>query len=81
MTCRNDKSGVVPRWKHKNRVVSAKKKILAKLGIRAVKIAVSSSVISVFEDWANLPIGEIFVSSVYNVPCMYVRKFVIRDGM
>ena len=26
-------------------------------------------------------IGEVFVSSVYDVPCMYVRMFVIRDGM
>ena len=26
-------------------------------------------------------IGEVFVSSVYNVPFMYVRMFVIRDGM
>ena len=27
------------------------------------------------------PIGEVFVSSVYDVPCMYVRMFVIRYGM
>ena len=26
-------------------------------------------------------IGEVFVSSVDNVPCMYVRMFVKRDGM
>ena len=26
-------------------------------------------------------IGEVFVSSIYNVPCMYVRMFVIRDGI
>ena len=26
-------------------------------------------------------IGEVFVSSVYDVPCMYVRVFKIRDGM
>ena len=26
-------------------------------------------------------IGEVFMSSVYDVPCMYVRMFVIRDGM
>ena len=26
-------------------------------------------------------IGEVFLSSVYNVPCMYVSMFVIRDGM
>ena len=26
-------------------------------------------------------IGEVFVSSVYDVPCMYVRMFVIRNGM
>ena len=26
-------------------------------------------------------IGEVFVSSVYDVPCMYVRVFDIRDGM
>ena len=26
-------------------------------------------------------IGEVFVSSVYDVSCMYVRMFVIRDGM
>ena len=25
--------------------------------------------------------GKVFVSSVYNVACMYVRMFVIRDGM
>ena len=29
----------------------------------------------------QLAIGEVFVSSVYDVPCMYVRMFVIRDGM
>ena len=26
-------------------------------------------------------IGEVCVSSVYDVPCMYVRMFVIQDGM
>ena len=26
-------------------------------------------------------IGEVFVSSIYNVACMYVRMFVIRDGV
>ena len=26
-------------------------------------------------------IGEVFVSSVYVVPYMYVRMFIIRDGM
>ena len=26
-------------------------------------------------------IGEVLVSSVYDVPCMYVRMFVILDGM
>ena len=26
-------------------------------------------------------IGEDFVSSVYDIPCMYVRMFVIQDGM
>ena len=26
-------------------------------------------------------IGEVFVSSVYDVPCMYVRVFDIRDSM
>ena len=29
----------------------------------------------------GVDIGEVFVSSVYDVPCMYVRMFVIQDSM